>query len=305
LAAGETLSAVAKHYGISLQQIIDLNPGLDPDHVREGRSIALGAERRSVRYTVQHGDSLTGIAKANEVTLRELERWNPKLDRDHIREGQTLAIYPRKPESLSESMGSPASGQLLHARKLPPGLGYVVRMPERAYATDETVRSIVEAFRRFRQRDPKAPQLFIHDLSLRRGGPMTEHRSHQSGRDADIAYPQKHCEGVCDFRRLSPADLDAARAFALLRYWLEHDMLESVFIDYRLQPVLYQSARAQGASAEQLHRWFQYPNGPGSPAGVIRHFPKHDDHMHVRFACDASDAECRTYRPLLMHTASR
>jgi murein endopeptidase len=38
---------------------------------------------------------------------------------------------------------------------------------------------------------------------------------------------------------------------------------------------------------------------------VIRHFRKHDDHMHVRFTCHASDPECKTYRPLLARMAAR
>jgi LysM repeat protein len=305
VAAGEVLGTIAAHYGVSVQQILDLNPGLDADRIREGKSIAIGGERRSVRYAVQPGDSLSSIAKANEVTLSELRRWNPKLDPDHIRAGQELSIYPKKPASLSESVGTPSGGQLVHARRLPPGAGYVLRTPERSYATDETVRGIVAGFEHLQRREPKAPRVWVHDLSLRRGGPMTEHRSHQSGRDADIAYPQKHCEGVCDFRRLEPSDLDAARAFTLLQYWLERDMLEAVFVDYRLQAPLYQYARAQGATREQLHRWFQYPNGRDYPLGVIRHFRKHDDHMHVRFSCDRTDPDCKTLSPLLMHTASR
>lgn len=305
VALGETLSAIAKHYGVALQQVLDLNPGLTADKIREGQNITIGLERRSLRYGVQRGDTLSGIAKQNEVTLAELKRWNPRLDPDHIREGQVLAIYPKKPPSLSESIGTPAGGQLVHARMLSSGPGYLVRAPERAYATDETVRGIVAAFTHLREVDPKAPTLWVHDLSLKRGGPINEHRSHQSGRDADIAYPQKHCDGPCGFRRLVASEIDAPRTFALLKYWLEHDLLEAVFIDYRLQAPLYQYARSQGASAEQLRRWFQYPNGAESPLGVIRHYRKHDDHMHVRFLCHASDHECKTYRPFLVHSAAR
>jgi LysM repeat protein len=305
VAQGETLSAIAAHYGVAMQQILDMNPDLKPDKIREGQSLSIGGERRSLRYTIQPGDTLSRVAKNNDVTLTELKRWNPKLDPDHIRVGQELAVYPKKPASLSESVGTPAKGQLVHPRMLPPGAGYFVRAPERSWATDETVRGIIEAFQHLLKVDPRAPKIEVHDLSLRRGGPMTEHKSHQSGRDADIAYPQKHCDGVCDFRRLAPSDLDPARAFALLKYWLEQDMLEAVFVDYRLQAPLYQYARSQGATAEQLHRWFQYPNGRDYPLGVIRHFPKHDDHMHVRFNCHSSDPECKTYRPLLAHSTPR
>ncbi|MFI5309536.1 MAG: penicillin-insensitive murein endopeptidase, partial [Polyangiales bacterium] len=305
VAAGETLSGIAKHYGVTIDAILERNPNLDRDRIREGQQLAIGDARRSVQVTVQPGDTLTSIARAQEVSVLELQRWNPRLAPDHIRAGQQLVVFPKKPASLSESVGLPGGGQLVHARRLPPGPGYVVRAPERAYATDETVRGIMQAFDHLRRADPKAPRVWVHDLSLRRGGPMTEHRSHQSGRDADIAYVQKRCDGVCDFHRVEPEAIDAARTFGLLKYWLERDELEAVFIDYRLQAPLYQYARSQGATAEQLQRWFQYPHGRDYPLGVIRHFRNHFDHMHVRFACHASDAECRTYRPLLLHTASR
>jgi murein endopeptidase len=207
---------------------------------------------------------------------------------------------------VSESIGTPSSGGLLRGQRLPPGRGYEIRATDRAYATDETVRAITAAFDHLLRGDPRAPKLAVHDLSLRNGGRMTEHKSHQSGRDADIAYPQTQCSaGTCGFRQLLPTQLDARRTFGLLRYWLERDMLEAVFIDYRLQPALYQYAREHGASAEELQRWFQYPHGRSYPLGIIRHFPKHDDHMHVRFACPPSDNDCKTFRPLLMRTAQR
>jgi len=305
VALGETLSAIARRLGVTVEQILALNPELDSDRVRAGQRIAIMAleERRErVSYTVQPGDTLRRIAQAHAVSLHELMRWNPAVDPERIRAGRELAIYPKEPESRSESVGSPARGQIVHARRLPSGMGYAVRAPERAWGTDETVRSVVAAFARARSEHPSAPRLWVHDLSLRGGGPIDDHRSHQSGRDVDIAYPQKDCSGrLCGFRRLGPRELDAEVAWTLLQYWLERDLLEAVFIDYRLQAPLYREARARGASAEQLARWFQYPRGRSGSLGVIRHFPKHADHMHVRFACDPSDLACKSFRPLLMH----
>src|ERR1700741_4408268 len=36
LVPGETLSGIAKHYGVSVQQVVELNPSLDADRIREG-----------------------------------------------------------------------------------------------------------------------------------------------------------------------------------------------------------------------------------------------------------------------------
>ena len=69
---------------------------------------------------------------------------------------------------------------------------------------------------------------------------------------------------------------------------------------------LYRAAKADGASSAELRKWFQYPSGQTHPLGIVRHFPHHADHMHVRFVCPASDPECVTFRPLLgIATASR
>ena len=306
VARGETLSAIANHYGVGVDQILEANPDLDPDRIREGQKLVIGGQSRRERVTVQAGETLTGIARAHGVTVDDLMRWNTGLTPDRVRAGAALTVFPKRPASVSESVGSPSSGELLRGQRLPPGRGYEIRASDRAYATDETVRAIVNAFAHLRRIDPRAPRLAVHDLSLRHGGRMTEHKSHQSGRDADIAYPQTQCtHGTCGFRRLLPSELDAGRAFSLLRYWLERDMLEAVFVDYRLQAPLYRYARDHGASAQELRHWFQYPQGRDCPLGIIRHFPKHDDHMHVRFACPPSDADCKTFRPLLTRTARR
>jgi LysM repeat protein len=302
VAPGETLGAIARHHGVSLAEILALNPGLDPDRVRAGQRIAIDAGRDRVQYTVQPGDTMLRIAQAHAVSVAELLRWNPPLDPDRIRAGRQITVYPNTPASRSESIGSPVRGQIVHARMLPAAAGYAVREPARAWGTDETVRSVVAAFAHVRAQHGDVPRVWVHDLSLRSGGPIDDHKSHQSGRDVDIAYPQKRCPSQgCGFRRLAPADLDAAVAFTLLQYWLERDLLEAVFIDYRLQAPLYREARARGASASELARWFQYPRGRSERLAVVRHFPKHADHMHVRFACHPSDLACKSFRPLLLH----
>jgi LysM repeat protein len=306
VAAGDTLSHIAQRYGLSTQELLERNPGLQADKLRAGQSLVIDANRVRVSYEVAPGDTLSRIADLHGVTIAELQRWNPGLSPDRIRAGRELIIYPTQPVSHSESIGSPSSGQLVRARQLPPGAGYEVRAPERAWGTDETVRGVVAGFAFVRKQLPRAPRLSIHDLSLPHGGRIEEHRSHQSGRDVDIAYPRKRCsDGVCGFAKLAPQDMDTATAWTLLRYWLEHDQLEAVFVDYRLQAPLYREARARGATSEQLSRWFQYPRGRSETLGVIRHYPKHDDHMHVRFGCDPGDLACKSFRPLLMHAASR
>jgi murein endopeptidase len=258
----------------------------------------------TLQHRIAPGETLSAIAVHPRVSLERLLEENPGLEPDRIRAGALLTISSRA-VSTSVSVGSPTKGRLHDGRTLRPGRGYVIRDRDRAFGTDEVIDALTESLAYTAKRHPRAPAIAVHDLSLRSGGPMTDHRSHQSGRDADLAYPRKHCAGTCEFERSGPAQLDADRAFTLLRHLLERDELEAVFIDYRLQAPLYQAARAQGASAEQLARWFQYPQSRGNPHGVIRHFPKHADHMHLRFRCHDSDPRCRSFRPLRVQTAKR
>jgi murein endopeptidase len=134
----------------------------------------------------------------------------------------------------------------------------------------------------------------IHDISDRNGGKLRDHKSHQNGRDADISYYQEECgSNGCRFDEFRSSRLDVARQWALLGYWLRHGQAEMIFIDYRLQAKLYRYAKRKGATKAQLDRWIQYPRGKYEPDGVIRHFPNHEDHLHVRFVCPYSDLKCR------------
>lgn len=292
---GDILSEVAVRLEVSLEDLARWNPELHPDRIRPGQELRLLDGRRRVVHTVRRGETLARIAARYEVELEALLRWNRSVSRDFVRAGHELVVFTPIPESRSISVGTPQHGRLEHGRPLPEHHpAFYVRRPSRAFGTDETVRWILEAYEALRASDPEAPQVEVHDLSLRRGGPMRGHHSHESGRDADIAYFQKSCpEGICRFRRIGPAQLDAARQWRLFRGWLDRGQVEAIFVDHELQRALYEAAREDGVSLADRSRWFQYPRAPEDRYGVIRHHPRHDDHFHVRFVCHESDEECR------------
>lgn len=301
IAPGDTLSGIAERLNVKQDELLAWNPGLDADRIRAGQVLRLGDEGRRVQYHVRRGDTLTGIARRYRVEQAKLLRWNPGLSPDRLRPGQTLTVFTKIPASRSESIGTPSDGELKHARRLMPHRGYRIRDLDRAWGTDEVVHALRTAFDRVVATFPRAPKVEVHDVSYKDGGPIAHHRSHQSGRDVDIAYFQKDCRNKgCAFDRIRGHEMDVPRQWALLSHWLKRDQLEAVFIDYALQPALYRYAKQRGASEEQLKRWFQYPRGRTFPLGVIRHFPKHADHMHVRFACHKTDKDCKTFRPFLL-----
>lgn len=293
---GDTLGAVAQQFGVSVEDLVMWNDGLEPDRIHVGQSLLVSASRHRIRHKVRPGETLSRIAQEHELRVDQILAWNPRADRHQIRAGQQLTLYSTIPASTSESVGFPYHGRLLESVQLSPHSGYVIRDRSRAYGTHETVRFITEAFSTVRKLHPDAPRVRVHDISRRRGGRMTGHRSHQSGRDADISFfLRRGCsadEG-CPMIRANPQDLELGPQWTLLRHWLERGQLEAVFIDYTLVEALYNQAKKDGVGEPQLTRWFQFPRGRHVARGVIRHYRQHRDHMHVRFRCHESDEACQ------------
>ena len=192
----------------------------------------------------------------------------------------------------SRSSGKPHAGRLEGAVQVPAHLGYRVLNAKRAWGTAQAVDWLVAAFDALLSIDAHAPAVQIHDMSLRFGGVMAGHRSHQSGRDVDVTYFTRSCRRSCGPGRVEPHELDAARQWELLAYWLKREQLEFAFIDHALQKPLFEAARTSGAAPSELARWFQYPRSATTSAGLIRHVPNHADHIHLRFRCTYDDPVC-------------
>lgn len=294
--SGDTLGAIAMRHEVSVDDIVAWNPGLRPDRIFAGQELLIrtpGRARRTVEYTVESGDFVGGIASRHDCTVNEIANWNPGLDVDTIRIGQTIRIVMNGPEVPSNSVGRAYDGRLENGEQLPPHRAYVVRNPRRSWGTNETVSAIVDAFDHMRDEFDTLPRVRVHDLSFQEGGDMDDHHSHQSGRDADIGYYQEGCRRDCAYESFRPSRLDVERQWSLLEYWIQRDLVEYVFIDYGLQEVLYDHLAEQGMARSELSRIFQYPRGRDVAAGIIRHEPNHADHLHVRFSCPHGDERCR------------
>ena len=197
---------------------------------------------------------------------------------------------------FGQSIGEPWAGHLDHPDELPAGDGYVIRRPWRAFGTRTTVDFVLHAIRDIRERFPDVHVLAIGDISQKTGGAITEHHSHQSGRDADIGriYKHKPAGFPANFVTATEANLDCAATFALLSDFAETSKLDGgaqvIFLDYEVQGILYRWAKDAGVDDDKLEHLFEYPHR-GSSA-LVRHFPGHDNHMHVRFKCPSGDSGC-------------
>jgi len=119
--AGDTLSEIAASYGTSVEAILLLNPGLNPNLLWVGNEItiqrgsglgtssgtsgsepALNAGIRSpdpaptsmqtVQYVVEPGDSWTGIAVAAGISLSDLRAYNVEADFPNLHPGDILNV---------------------------------------------------------------------------------------------------------------------------------------------------------------------------------------------------------------------
>jgi hypothetical protein len=287
----ETPASIAAGLGLEVRDLATLNPDVDLAQVAAGQTLRVRAAGRTV-HVVATGETVSDVAQRHGVAVADIARWNPGLDADLVRPGQRLVV--RSLRGASESIGAPTCGRLVNGTTLPPHPAYVIRHEARSYATDETVAHITRAFDAVVAAHPDSPRVRVHDLSLREGGAIDDHRSHQSGRDVDIVYYQRACEGgICPLRPVLPRDLALGPQWTLFEHWLRAGVAERIFVDYGLQELLHRYARRHGASRQQLEAWFQYPRGRDADVGVIRHFPNHFDHVHVRFDCPPDDESCR------------
>ncbi|MGE0400812.1 MAG: penicillin-insensitive murein endopeptidase [Kofleriaceae bacterium] len=200
------------------------------------------------------------------------------------REGEA----PKKKKS-DRSIGAPWSGSLQAAAKLRPGERYYLRRPWRAYATRTTVDFVRQAVKDTLQSYPKVHSLAIGDFSQESGGKITEHASHQSGRDVDIGlFYKKKPKGYPDaFVKATKDTLDAAATWRLVSLLArtndEDGGVQIIFLDQKLQNALLTWAEKHRIPEKRIKEVRK----------VFRHIPLHSDHMHVRFKCRERDTSCR------------
>lgn len=207
-------------------------------------------------------------------------------------------VMPRGPIE-GQSLGAPWAGALHDASLLEPGEGFYIRRPWRAFGTSTMVDILERVVTDVADRFYDTHAIAIGDLSAETGGRITDHSSHQSGRDVDIglifkqkpaSYPDSFVVGTAD-------NLDLEATFVLVeelaKTAAQPGGIQVMFLDFKLQGLLYNWALEAGENPEYLAKLFQFPHGRGQCAGLVRHEPNHADHIHARFQCPAGDDHCQ------------
>lgn len=200
-------------------------------------------------------------------------------------------------------MGYANGGSLVNPRLLRESAG-VRYLPGRTlhHGTEELV-GLLERVGRAMRRRFHAP-ITVGDLSAASGGRVVRHHSHQSGRDADVAFFMRaHRDGAAAGEPVAPNDyvsfdafgvsvdrqhaFDTARNWALVEAFLTDPqvIVERLFVARAQRAALLRYARTR-ARADVFARaqWALH-----QPA----HASVHDNHFHVRIACPRGDAQCR------------
>lgn len=205
--------------------------------------------------------------------------------------------FQRAPWSrMSLSVGRPNDGWQLRAKRLRDTPFLRVRASSRVNSFGHP--SLVLMLQRSARdiaRAHRGSVLVVGDLSAESGGPLSGHRSHQSGRDADVGFyvmdgdgkpvtpdhfPAFDAEGRA--RDGSGLRFDDARNWALLLSWARDSRagLAHVFVATWLE-------RRLLAYGKRTKEWERH--GPSVMRLLLmpESASAHDDHFHVRIACPA------------------
>lgn len=203
--------------------------------------------------------------------------------------------------SLRGSVGVPHQGVLTDAVALPKkGQGYRrLRDNARAWGSPPLVAAIQHAAATVMKIRPGAP-LVVGDMSARFGGVASGHRSHRTGRDADLLFycttPDGRSIPAPGFVRFGPdalAQLPGKKKFVRLdveREWLlvkalitsPHAAAQWLFAAHWLEALIVEHARAHDEDPELVWQVETVLLQPGDSA-------VHDDHLHLRIACSPEE----------------
>lgn len=95
---GDTLGGIAAQFGVSLQGLINANPGIDPNKIYPGQILNFApkpkpaAPARVPYCFVEAGDTLGGIAIQFGVSMARILAVNPGINPDRIYPGQRINL---------------------------------------------------------------------------------------------------------------------------------------------------------------------------------------------------------------------
>ncbi|GFN24247.1 LysM peptidoglycan-binding domain-containing protein [Thermanaeromonas sp. C210] len=104
---GDTLFAIAQRFGISVDDLIEANPGIDPNNLQVGQIICIPlavpppvCPPGSTIYTIRAGDTFFSIARRFGISVEDLIRANPGIDPEALLIGQQICVPAAPPPGV-------------------------------------------------------------------------------------------------------------------------------------------------------------------------------------------------------------
>ena len=253
---------------------VEPNAAAHSEEPREAVATTAEAPKQSDAEDIDDGLELEPPADGGQVDIRAavLELSDEELERKVKDDLASLGAM---------SMGRASGGSLINGVHMPEGEHWELVSPGLAWATEETIDFLKVAIAKVHDELPGGHVLRIGHISAKRGGALSPHKSHQSGRDVDISYFYRDSVEYQWFRRATKDNLDIPRTWAFVRALITETDVEMIFINTYLQVILKEHALASGEDAEWIDSVFQAGSKHHRP--IVRHAKGHDTHIHIRF----------------------
>lgn len=213
------------------------------------------------------GETYVNLSERLGISLGDLRRSNPDIVA-RAPAANPVEICARRC-TPSRIVGRAQAGRLVGGVRLTTDSTLHVRDPDRAWATCEVAQILQRAAREVARFHRDAPPLAVLDLSSRWGGPLPGHVSHQNGLDADLGlYVRRKGRLSAGLELATPTTLAVGPLRTLIEALVRSGRVEIIFLDQALADRLVLSARARRR---------------------VRHWPRHADHLHVRFAATKTE----------------
>ena len=219
-------------------------------------------------------------------------------------DGRLPKRFTRPPFSLmSLTLGHPNDGSQVRAKRLKKSKRIKLKdgSEVRSYGHPALILMLTRSSKELGKAAPGSVML-VGDISAKNGGPLSGHRSHQSGRDADVGFyvldadgkpvtPEKFLVFGGDGKAAdgSGYTFDDRRNWLLVQSWVRDSRagLSHIFISRPLRQRLLGYAAAQPAFKKYVTEVAALLKQPEDAE-------PHDDHFHVRVSCPKDQSEiCR------------
>lgn len=217
-----------------------------------------------------------------------------------VSSAEAKSTKPRR--GVTESVGSPNEGELIGGKQLKSSSS-LRSVGVHKFGVPELVDMLTRSAEKVAKKH-KGSVLTVADLSRRGGGDVEGHRSHESGRDADVAFYLRKGKKPFVAQRFVTVDedltvkkvpgvsFDAERNWDLVHAWITdpHAHVLQIFVANHLKKRLLEEATRSGAPENVIRRATDVMVQPKNAL-------PHDDHFHVRVACPSrsSAPSCRNF----------